>query len=71
MPILDGRNPPAEVRRDRRAAFPIVLKEGRNSPDPANGERLGNEVVELKRIRWPRQAGRFRKALGATSPIWK
>jgi len=51
MPILDGRTRPAEVRRTGERRFRIVLKEGRNRQIRRMVRRLGNEVVELKRIR--------------------
>ena len=51
MPILEGRTRPAEVRRTGERRFRIVLKEGRNRQIRRMARRLGNEVVELKRIR--------------------
>jgi 23S rRNA pseudouridine2605 synthase/23S rRNA pseudouridine2604 synthase len=51
MLILDGRTRPAEVRRTGERRFRIVLKEGRNRQIRRMVRRLGNEVVELKRIR--------------------
>lgn len=51
MPILDGLTRPAEVRRTGERRFRIVLKEGRNRQIRRMVRRLGNEVVELKRIR--------------------
>jgi 23S rRNA pseudouridine2605 synthase len=51
MPILDSRTRPAEVRRTGERRFRIVLKEGRNRQIRRMVRRLGNEVVELKRIR--------------------
>jgi len=51
LPILDGRTRPAEVRRTGERRFRIVLKEGRNRQIRRMVRRVGNEVVELKRIR--------------------
>jgi 23S rRNA pseudouridine2605 synthase/23S rRNA pseudouridine2604 synthase len=51
MPILDGRTRPAEVRRTGERRFRIVLKEGRNRQIRRMVRRVGNEVMELKRIR--------------------
>jgi 23S rRNA pseudouridine2605 synthase/23S rRNA pseudouridine2604 synthase len=51
MPIRDGRTRPAEVRRIDERRFRIVLKEGRNRQIRRMVRSLGNEVVELKRIR--------------------
>jgi 23S rRNA pseudouridine2605 synthase/23S rRNA pseudouridine2604 synthase len=51
MPILDGRTRPAEVRRTGERRFRIVLKEGRNRQIRRMVRRVGNEVVELRRIR--------------------
>lgn len=51
MPILEIRTRPAAVTRMGERAFRIVLKEGRNRQIRRMVRRLGNEVVELKRIR--------------------
>jgi len=51
MPILNTRTRPAEVRRLGERRFRIVLKEGRNRQIRRMVSRLGNEVVDLKRIR--------------------
>jgi 23S rRNA pseudouridine2605 synthase/23S rRNA pseudouridine2604 synthase len=51
MPILEGRTRPAEVHRTGERSFRIVLKEGRNRQIRRMVRRVGNEVVELKRIR--------------------
>lgn len=51
MPILDTRTRPAEVHRLGERRFRIVLKEGRNRQIRRMVSRLGNEVIELKRIR--------------------
>jgi 23S rRNA pseudouridine2605 synthase/23S rRNA pseudouridine2604 synthase len=51
MPILNSRTRPAEVYRIGERHFRIVLKEGRNRQIRRMVSRLGNEVVELKRIR--------------------
>jgi 23S rRNA pseudouridine2605 synthase/23S rRNA pseudouridine2604 synthase len=51
MPILVGRTRPAEVRRTGERSFRIVLKEGRNRQIRRMVRCVGNEVVELKRIR--------------------
>ena len=51
MPILETRTRPAVVTRLGERAFRIVLKEGRNRQIRRMVRMLGNEVVELKRIR--------------------
>jgi len=51
MPILNTRTRPAEVHRLGERRFRIVLKEGRNRQIRRMVSRLGNEVIELKRIR--------------------
>lgn len=51
MPILNTRTRPAEVRRISERRFRIVLKEGRNRQIRRMVSQLGNEVVELKRVR--------------------
>jgi pseudouridine synthase len=51
MPILNTRTRPAAVTRLGEKRFRIVLKEGRNRQIRRMVRRLGNEVVELKRIR--------------------
>jgi 23S rRNA pseudouridine2605 synthase/23S rRNA pseudouridine2604 synthase len=51
MPILNTRTRPAVVHRIGERHFRIVLKEGRNRQIRRMVSRLGNEVVELRRIR--------------------
>lgn len=51
MPILNTRTRPARVTRLGERTFRIVLKEGRNRQIRRMVRRLGNEVVELKRVR--------------------
>jgi 23S rRNA pseudouridine2605 synthase/23S rRNA pseudouridine2604 synthase len=51
MPLQNTRTRPAEVRRIDARRFRIVLKEGRNRQIRRMVSRLGNEVVDLKRIR--------------------
>jgi len=51
MPILNTRTRPAVVTRLGAKRFRIILKEGRNRQIRRMVRRLGNEVVELKRIR--------------------
>jgi 23S rRNA pseudouridine2605 synthase/23S rRNA pseudouridine2604 synthase len=51
MPLQNTRTRPAAVRRIDARRFRIVLKEGRNRQIRRMVSRLGNEVVELKRIR--------------------
>ena len=51
MPILNTRTRSAEVHRLGERRFRIVLKEGRNRQIRRMVSRLGNEVIELKRIR--------------------
>jgi pseudouridine synthase len=51
MPILNTRTRPAAVTRLGEKRFRIVLKEGRNRQIRRMVRWLGNEVVELKRIR--------------------
>ena len=51
MPILSTRTRPARVTRLGERRFRIVLKEGRNRQIRRMVRRLGNEVLELKRIR--------------------
>jgi len=51
MPILNTRTRPADVRRIGERHFRIVLKEGRNRQIRRMVRGLGNEVVELQRIR--------------------
>jgi pseudouridine synthase len=51
MPILNTRTRPAAVTRVGEKRFRIVLKEGRNRQIRRMVRWLGNEVVELKRIR--------------------
>ncbi len=51
MPILNTRTRPARVARLGERKFRIVLKEGRNRQIRRMVRRLGNEVIELKRIR--------------------
>jgi 23S rRNA pseudouridine2605 synthase/23S rRNA pseudouridine2604 synthase len=51
MPIQHGRTRSAEVCRTGERRFRIVLKEGRNRQIRRMVRRVGNEVVELKRIR--------------------
>jgi 23S rRNA pseudouridine2605 synthase/23S rRNA pseudouridine2604 synthase len=51
MPILNSRTRPAVVRRTGDRHFRIVLKEGRNRQIRRMVSRLGNHVLELRRIR--------------------
>lgn len=51
MPLQNTRTRPAAVRRIDARRFRIVLKEGRNRQIRRMVSRLGNEVVDLKRIR--------------------
>ena len=51
MPILNTRTRPASVQRIGERRFRIVLKEGRNRQIRRMVSRVGNEVVELKRLR--------------------
>jgi 23S rRNA pseudouridine2605 synthase/23S rRNA pseudouridine2604 synthase len=51
LPLRDGRTRPAEVYRIGARHFRIVLREGRNRQIRRMVRRLGNEVVDLKRIR--------------------
>jgi 23S rRNA pseudouridine2605 synthase/23S rRNA pseudouridine2604 synthase len=51
MPILNTPTRPAEVHRTGERRFRIVLKEGRNRQIRRMVSRLGNEVVDLRRIR--------------------
>jgi pseudouridine synthase len=52
LPILNTRTRPAEVTRVSEKRFRIVLKEGRNRQIRRMVGRVGNEVVELVRIRF-------------------
>lgn len=51
MPMLRTRTRPAEVQRIDSRRFRIVLKEGRNRQIRRMVSRLGNAVVDLRRIR--------------------
>jgi 23S rRNA pseudouridine2605 synthase/23S rRNA pseudouridine2604 synthase len=51
MPLLNTRTRPAEVHRIGERRFRIVLKEGRNRQIRRMVRQLGNEVIELKRVR--------------------
>jgi 23S rRNA pseudouridine2605 synthase/23S rRNA pseudouridine2604 synthase len=51
VPILNTRTRPARVTRLGERSFRIVLKEGRNRQIRRMVRRVGNEVVDLKRIR--------------------
>ena len=51
MPLLNTRTRPAEVHRIGARRFRIVLKEGRNRQIRRMVRQLGNEVIELKRVR--------------------
>jgi 23S rRNA pseudouridine2605 synthase/23S rRNA pseudouridine2604 synthase len=51
MPILNTRTRPAVVHRTGDRQFRIVLKEGRNRQIRRMVSRLGNHVLELRRIR--------------------
>lgn len=51
MPMLRTRTRPAEVQRIDSRRFRIVLKEGRNRQIRRMVSRLGNHVLELRRIR--------------------
>lgn len=52
LPILNTRTRPAEVARISENRFRIVLKEGRNRQIRRMVARVGNEVVDLARIRF-------------------
>ena len=49
--IMGAKTRPAEIKRISRGHFKIVLKEGRNRQIRRMVEKVGNQVVELKRIR--------------------
>jgi 23S rRNA pseudouridine2605 synthase/23S rRNA pseudouridine2604 synthase len=51
MPLLNTRTRPAEVHRIGERRFRIVLKEGRNRQIRRMVRQLGNEVIDLKRVR--------------------
>jgi 23S rRNA pseudouridine2605 synthase/23S rRNA pseudouridine2604 synthase len=51
MPLLNTRTRPAEVHRVGERRFRIVLKEGRNRQIRRMVRQLGNEVIDLKRVR--------------------
>lgn len=51
MPLLNTRTRPAEVHRIGARRFRIVLKEGRNRQIRRMVRQLGNEVLDLKRVR--------------------
>ncbi len=52
MPLMGGKTRPARVKRVSPSCFRIALKEGKNRQIRRMVQKLGNRVVQLKRIRF-------------------
>ncbi|UCF94216.1 MAG: rRNA pseudouridine synthase, partial [Desulfobacterales bacterium] len=51
LPLMDTKTRPATIQRISATRFRIVLKEGKNRQIRRMVRKVGNQVVELKRIR--------------------
>lgn len=51
LPLMDAKTRPARVKRISSRQFRIVLQEGRNRQIRRMVRKVGNQVVDLKRIR--------------------
>ena len=49
--LREGRTRPCQIRREGPASYTIVLKEGKNRQVRRMAEKVGYEVVSLKRVR--------------------